>query len=110
MGLVKKVPLKENNVRISAPLSGFQKKRKKQLISKSREEKTFYATHGKRKLPCNNNEKPVFSSRQLRVIYHCGILLINSVVRRAKQGASCQVKDLMFQNLASRNYRVLQLC
>lgn len=32
------------------------------------------------------------------------------VVRRAKQGASCQVKDLMFQNLASRNYRVLQLC
>jgi hypothetical protein len=33
-----------------------------------------------------------------------------TVVRRAKQGASCQVKDLMFQNLASRNYRVLQLC
>ncbi len=33
-----------------------------------------------------------------------------SVVRRAKQGASYQVKDLMFQNLASRNYRVLQLC
>ena len=32
------------------------------------------------------------------------------VVRRAKHGASCQVKDLMFQNLASRNYRVLQLC
>ena len=32
------------------------------------------------------------------------------VVRRAKQGASCQVKDLMFQNLASRNYRVLQSC
>ena len=32
------------------------------------------------------------------------------VVRRAKQGASYQVKDLMFQNLASRNYRVLQLC
>ena len=33
-----------------------------------------------------------------------------AVVRRAKQGASCQVKDLMFQNLASRNYRVLQSC
>ena len=33
-----------------------------------------------------------------------------NVVRRAKQGASCQMKDLMFQNLASRNYRVLQLC
>jgi len=33
-----------------------------------------------------------------------------TVVRRAKQGASCQVKDLMFQNLASRNYRVLQSC
>jgi len=32
----------------------------------------------------------------------------NAIVRRAKQGASCQVKDLMFQNLASRNYRVLQ--
>ena len=32
----------------------------------------------------------------------------SNVVRRAKQGASCQVKDLMFQNLASRNYRVLQ--
>ena len=32
------------------------------------------------------------------------------VVRRAKQGASYQMKDLMFQNLASRNYRVLQLC
>jgi three-Cys-motif partner protein len=32
------------------------------------------------------------------------------VVRRAKQGASYQVKDLLFQNLASRNYRVLQLC
>ena len=32
------------------------------------------------------------------------------VVRRAKQGASCQAKDLMFQNLASRNYRVLQSC
>ena len=30
------------------------------------------------------------------------------VVRRAKQGASYQVNDLMFQNLASRNYRVLQ--
>jgi hypothetical protein len=30
------------------------------------------------------------------------------VVRRAKQGATCQMKDLMFQNLASRNYRVLQ--
>jgi hypothetical protein len=30
------------------------------------------------------------------------------VVRRAKQGASYQVKDLLFQNLASRNYRVLQ--
>jgi len=30
------------------------------------------------------------------------------VVRRGKQGASYQVKDLMFQNLASRNYRVLQ--
>jgi hypothetical protein len=38
-----------------------------------------------------------------------GVLYWN-VVRRAKQGASCQVKDLMFQNLASRNYRVLQLC
>ena len=37
-------------------------------------------------------------------------LLSYSVVRRAKQGASCQAKDLMFQNLASRNYRVLQLC
>ena len=32
------------------------------------------------------------------------------VVRRAKQGASYQVKDLLFQNLASGNYRVLQLC
>ena len=32
------------------------------------------------------------------------------VVRRAKQGASYQVKDLLFQNLASRNYRVLQSC
>jgi hypothetical protein len=32
------------------------------------------------------------------------------VVRRAKQGASYQVKVLLFQNLASRNYRVLQLC
>jgi hypothetical protein len=32
-----------------------------------------------------------------------------SVVRRAKQGASYEVKDLLFQNLASRNYRVLQL-
>jgi len=32
------------------------------------------------------------------------------VVRRAKQGASYQMKDLIFQNLASRNYRVLQLC
>ena len=32
------------------------------------------------------------------------------VVRRAKEGASYQVKDLLFQNLASRNYRVLQLC
>jgi len=32
----------------------------------------------------------------------------SNVVRRAKQGASYQVKDLMFQNLASRNYRVLQ--
>ncbi len=32
------------------------------------------------------------------------------VVRRAKKGASYQVKDLLFQNLASRNYRVLQLC
>ena len=31
-----------------------------------------------------------------------------NVVRRAKQGASYQVNDLMFQNLASRNYRVLQ--
>ena len=36
--------------------------------------------------------------------------LIRDVVRRAKQGASYQVKDLMFQNLASRNYRMLQLC
>jgi hypothetical protein len=33
-----------------------------------------------------------------------------NVVRRAKQGASYQVKVLLFQNLASRNYRVLQLC
>ncbi len=32
------------------------------------------------------------------------------VVRRAKQGASYQVKDLLIQNLARRNYRVLQLC
>ena len=31
-------------------------------------------------------------------------------MRRAKQGASYQVKDLLFQNLASRDYRVLQLC
>jgi hypothetical protein len=30
------------------------------------------------------------------------------VVRRAKQGASYQVKVLLFQKLASRNYRVLQ--
>ena len=38
-----------------------------------------------------------------------GCLHIN-VVRRAKQDASYQVKDLLFQNLASRDYRVLQLC
>ena len=37
-------------------------------------------------------------------------LINETVVRRAKQGASCHVKDMMFQNLASRNYRVLQLC
>ncbi len=43
---------------------------------------------------------------------HCkySTLFNKTVVRRAKQGASCRVKDLMFQNLASRNYRVLQLC
>ena len=39
-----------------------------------------------------------------------GVVITFDVVRRAKQGASCQVKDLMFQNLASRNYRVLQSC
>ena len=46
-----------------------------------------------------NPNRPAFTRRQG-----------SNVVRRAKQGASCQVKDLMFQNLASRNYRVLQLC
>ena len=49
--------------------------------------------------PLNNQPR----STQLRGWHH-----IN--VRRDKQGASCQVKDLMFQNLASRNDRVLQLC
>jgi hypothetical protein len=34
--------------------------------------------------------------------------LDQEVAGRAKQGASYQVKDLLFQNLASRNYRVLQ--
>jgi hypothetical protein len=38
------------------------------------------------------------------------VIRIITVVRRAKQGASYQLKELMFQNLASRNYRVLQLC
>ena len=33
-----------------------------------------------------------------------------TVVRRAKQGASSQENGLMFQNLASRNYRVLPRC
>jgi hypothetical protein len=68
MDRVVKVPPKEKNVRISASPSGFQKNLKNTLISKSREEKTFYATHGKRKLPCNTSKKPVFSSRQPRVI------------------------------------------
>lgn len=43
-------------------------------------------------------------------LWKWGGLVCYHVVRRAKQGASYQVKDLMFQNLASRNYRVLQLC
>jgi len=38
------------------------------------------------------------------------VIRIITVVRRAKQGASYQLKELMFQNLASWNYRVLQLC
>ncbi len=46
----------------------------------------------------------------LHLLRNYNRLLINTVVRRAKQGASYQVKDLLFQNLASRNYRVLQLC
>ena len=48
-----------------------------------------------------------------RTLYNkdkCRALYNKTVVRRAKQGASYQVKDLLFQNLASRNYRVLQLC
>lgn len=59
------------------------------------------------KFTCNFKEKTVLSLRKPEVTYHCGILRIITVVRRAKQGASSQVKDLMFQNLASRNYRVL---
>jgi hypothetical protein len=33
-----------------------------------------------------------------------------TVLHRAKQGASYQLKELMFQNLASGNYQVFQLC
>jgi hypothetical protein len=80
MGRVKKVPIKEKNVRMTMLLSGFQKKRRNQVIYKSREEKDIYATHGKRKLPCNTSEKPVFSSRQPHLIVHGGILLVNIVL------------------------------
>jgi hypothetical protein len=41
---------------------------------------------------------------------HAVLRMGKNAVRRAKQGASYQVKVLLFQNLASRNYRVLQLC
>jgi predicted nuclease of predicted toxin-antitoxin system len=69
-------------------------------------DRDFFHTLG-RQYPANGvrchistNSGDVFINRLLSV----------GVVRRAKQGASYQVKDLLFQNLASRNYRVLQLC
>jgi hypothetical protein len=52
-----------------------------------------------------------FFRRKSTSAVSCWILVTTLfVVRRAKQGASYQVKVLLFQNLASRNYRVLQLC
>ncbi len=61
--------------------------------------------------------RPKAMKRSLTLAFIAAFLLLAgfvvlklTVVRRAKQGASCQVKGLMFQNLASGNYRVLQSC